>query len=125
MSISVCTGKLHRVWVTEAKLEYEGSITIDSALMAAAGMVPFQLVHINSLANAAPWETYIIPGKAKSGQICLNGCPARLFYPGDQVIIFALEQLTRAEAAKVEQRVVFVDKKNKPTRVMIKKANKL
>ena len=125
MSISVCTGKLHRVWVTEAKLEYEGSITIDSALMAAAGMVPFQLVHINSLANAAHWETYIIPGKAKSGQICLNGCPARLFYPGDQVIIFALEQLTRAEAAKVEQRVVFVDKKNKPTRVMIKKANKL
>jgi aspartate 1-decarboxylase len=125
MSISVCTGKLHRVWVTEAKLEYEGSITIDSALMAAAGMVPFQLVHINSLANAAHWETYIIPGKAKSGQICLNGCPARLFYPGDQVIIFALEQLTRAEAAKVEQRVVFVDKKNKPTRVLIKKANKL
>jgi aspartate 1-decarboxylase len=125
MSISVCTGKLHRVWVTEAKLEYEGSITIDSALMAAAGMVPFQLVHINSLANAAHWETYIIPGKAKSGQICLNGCPARLFYPGDKVIIFALEQLTRAEAAKVEQRVVFVDKKNKPTRVLIKKANKL
>ncbi len=125
MSISVCTGKLHRVWVTEAKLEYEGSITIDSALMAAAGMVPFQLVHINSLANAAHWETYIIPGKAKSGQICLNGCPARLFHPGDQVIIFALEQLTRAEAAKVEQRVVFVDKKNKPTRVLIKKAKEI
>jgi aspartate 1-decarboxylase len=125
MSISVCTGKLHRVWVTEAKLEYEGSITIDSALMKAAGMVPFQLVHINSLANAAHWETYIIPGKPKSGQICLNGCPARLFHPGDQVIIFALEQLTRQEAAKVEQRVVFVDKKNKPTRVLIKKANKV
>src|ERR1700679_2786175 len=124
MLITFCTGKLHRVHVTGARLDYEGSITIDSRLMAAAGIVPFQLLHINSMANAVHWETYAIPGKPGSGEICLNGCPARLFQPGDQVIVLSLEQMTREEAAKVEQRVVFVDSKNKPLRTEIKKAVK-
>jgi aspartate 1-decarboxylase len=124
MSITVCTGKLHCVHVTAAKLNYEGSITIDPVLMAAAGIVPFQLLHINSMANAVHWETYAIPGKPGSGEICLNGCPARLFQPGDQVIVLSLEQMTREEAANVEQRVVFVDGKNKPVRTEIKKAAK-
>jgi aspartate 1-decarboxylase len=123
MSITVCTGKLHRVHVTAAKLNYEGSITIDPVLMAAAGIVPFQLLHINSMANAVHWETYAIPGKPASGEICLNGCPARLFQPGDQVIILSLEQMTREEAAGIEQKVVFVDADNKPIRVEIKKAS--
>src|ERR1700722_2549099 len=124
MSITVCTGKLHCVHVTAAKLNYEGSITIDPVLMAAAGIVPFQLLHINSMANAVHWETYAIPGKPGSGEICLNGCPARLFQAGDQVIVLSLEQMTREEAAKVEQRVVFVDGRNKPVRTEIKKASK-
>ena len=64
MSITVCTGKLHRVRVTGARLDYEGSITIDPVLMEAAGIQPYQVVHINSLANAAHWETYVIPGEA-------------------------------------------------------------
>jgi aspartate 1-decarboxylase len=122
MSITVCTGKLHRVHVTGARLDYEGSITIDRALMAAAGIAPFQLLHINSMANAVHWETYAIPGAAGKGEILLNGCPARLFHPGDQVIILALEQLTRAEAAKVKQKVVHVDKRNQIVRTEIKKA---
>ena len=67
--------------------------------MEAADIVPFQLVHINSLANAVHWETYAIPGDP--GEIQLNGCPARLFQPGDKVIILSLEELTRQEAAKV------------------------
>jgi len=125
MSITVCTGKLHRVRVTAAKLDYEGSITIDPVLMKAAGIVPFQLLHINSMANAVHWETYAIPGKAASGEICLNGCPARLFQPGDEVIILSLEQMTRAEALKIEHRVVYVDTKNKPIRTEIKKTSKL
>ena len=125
MSITVCTGKLHRVRVTGAKLDYEGSITIDPILMEAAGIVPFQLLHINSMANAVHWETYAIPGKPASGEICLNGCPARLFQPGDEVIILSLEQITRAEAAKIEQRVVYVDAKNKPIRTEIKKTSKI
>jgi aspartate 1-decarboxylase len=120
MSITVCTGKLHRVRVTEARLDYEGSITIDPVLFEAAGIAPFQLVHINNMSNAVPWETYVIAGKRGSGEVCLNGCPARLFQPGDQVIVLGLEQLSRAEAAHVEQKVVHVDEKNKLVRVQIK-----
>jgi aspartate 1-decarboxylase len=121
MSITVCTGKLHRVTVTGARLDYEGSVTLDPALMAAAGIAPFQLVHINSLANAVHWETYAIPGAPNSGDVCLNGCPARLFQPGDQVIILSLEQLTRAEAAEIEHRVVHVDARNQVQRVKVKR----
>lgn len=120
MSITVCTGKLHRVRVTEARLDYEGSITIDPALMEAAGILPFQLVHINNMSNAVHWETYVIPGERNKGGICLNGCPARLFQPGDQVIVLALEQLSREEAAHIEQKVVHVDDTNKLLRVQIK-----
>jgi aspartate 1-decarboxylase len=77
------------------------------------------------MANAVHWETYAIPGKPASGEICLNGCPARLFQPGDEVIILSLEQITRAEAAKIEQRVVYVDAKNIPIRTEIKKTSKI
>jgi aspartate 1-decarboxylase len=121
MSITVCTGKLHCVKVTAARLDYEGSITIDPLLMEAAGIVPFQLLNINSMANAVHWETYAIPGKPGQGEICLNGCPARLFQPGDKVIILSLEQLTRQEAAGIEQKVVYVDEDNKQTRIEVKK----
>lgn len=120
MSITVCSGKLHRVRVTGAMLEYEGSVTIDPVLMEAAGIVPFQLLHINSMANAVHWETYAIPGERASGEICLNGCPARLFQPGDEVIILSLEQMTRAEAAEMKQKVVFVDSHNRPVQTVMK-----
>ncbi|HSX06799.1 MAG TPA: aspartate 1-decarboxylase [Candidatus Saccharimonadia bacterium] len=122
MSITVCTGKLHRVRVTEARLDYEGSITIDPTLMEAAGILPFQLVHINNMSNAVHWETYAIPGKRDGGGVCLNGCPARLFQPGDQVIILSLEQLSRKEATHIEQKVVHVDDDNKPIRVQVKRS---
>jgi aspartate 1-decarboxylase len=125
MSITVCTGKLHRVTVTDAKLDYEGSITLDPVLMKAAGMAPFQLVHINSLSNAVHWETYAIPGRPGSGEVCLNGCPARLFQPGDKVIILALEQLERAEAAEIEHRVVYVEAENRIKEVKIKRPEPL
>jgi len=121
MSITVCTGKLHCVKVTAARLDYEGSITIDPLLMEAAGIVPFQLLNINSMANAVHWETYAIPGERGQGEICLNGCPARLFQPGDKVIILSLEQMTRQEAAGVEQKVVYVDENNKQTKIEVKK----
>jgi aspartate 1-decarboxylase len=120
MSITVCTGKLHCVAVTAARLDYEGSITIGRDLMAAADIAPFQLVHINNMANAVHWETYAIPGS--DGEIQLNGCPARLFHAGDKVIVLSLEQMTREEAAKVKQKVVHVGPNNKITRVDIKDA---
>jgi len=121
MSILVCTGKLHRVHVTGAKLDYEGSITIDPLLMEASGIVPFQLVHINNMSNAAHWETYVIPGVQGEGEICLNGCPARIFQPGDEVIVLSLEQIERGEASRIEQKVVFVDSANKVVDVVIKR----
>ncbi len=121
MSITICTGKLHCVKVTAARLDYEGSITIDPLLMEAAGIVPFQLLNINSMANAVHWETYAIPGERGQGEICLNGCPARLFQPGDKVIILSLEQMTRQEAVGVEQKVVYVDENNKQTKIEVKK----
>lgn len=120
MAITVCTGKLHCVRVTAARLDYEGSITIGQDLMEAADIAPFQLVHINNMANAVHWETYAIPGK--DGEIQLNGCPARLFHTGDQVIVLSLEQMTRQEAAKVKQKVVHVGPNNKIVRVDIKEA---
>ena len=121
MSITVCTGKLHCVKVTAARLDYEGSITIGQNLMDAANIAPFQLVHINSMSNAVHWETYAIPGT--EGEIQLNGCPARLFHAGDKVIVLSLEQMTRQEAAKVKQKVVLVDANNKIRKVEIKKAS--
>ncbi len=120
MAITVCTGKLHCVQVTAARLDYEGSITIGRELMDAADIAPFQLVHINSMANAVHWETYAIPGSA--GEIQLNGCPARLFHAGDKVIILSLEQMSRAEAANVKQKVVHVGPNNTITKVEIKEA---
>jgi len=120
MSVTICTGKLHRARVTCARLDYEGSITIDPVLMKAAGIQPFQLVHVNSLSNAVHWETYVIPGTPGGGEICLNGCPARLFQPGDLVIILSLEQLSRQKAARIEHRVVYLDPENQVLRVEIK-----
>lgn len=120
MSLTICTGKLHRVRVTEARLDYEGSITIDPLLMEAAHILPFQLVHINNMRDATHWETYVISGVRGSGDICLNGCPAHLFYPGDEVIILSLEQMSRIEAQDVKHYVVHVDSKNQVSRVVVK-----
>ena len=121
-TLTICTGKLHRVYVTEACLDYRGSITIDPVLMEAANILPFQLVHINSMSNAVHWETYVIPGPRGKGDICLNGCPARLFQRGDQVIILSLEQMSREAAKTVEQKVVYVNEKNEITEVETKRA---
>lgn len=121
MLITMCTGKLHCARVTDANLNYQGSITIDAYLMRKAGILPFQMVHINNKSNAAHWETYAIPGKAKSGVICLNGGPARLFQPGDQVIILALADMTPQEAAAIKQTVIHVNEKNKITKIEVKK----
>jgi aspartate 1-decarboxylase len=121
MAITVCTGKLHCVQVTAARLDYEGSITIGKNLMDAAHIAPFQLVHINNMANAVHWETYAIPGS--TGEIQLNGCPARLFHAGDKVIILSLEQMSREEAANVKQKVVHVGPNNKITKIEIKEVH--
>lgn len=101
--------KIHRATVTDANLDYIGSITIDKELMDAVGLEAFELVHVNNLSNAAHWETYIIPGT--NGQIILNGPPSRLFQKGDLVVILGMVMLSPGDTSI--HRTVFVDNKNK------------
>jgi aspartate 1-decarboxylase len=117
MLVNVCIAKLHRATVTDADLNYVGSITIDEALIEAAGLTAGQIVTINNLSNAHSWRTYIVKGKKGKGEIILNGPPARLFYKGDIVIIFAEGWVTPEEAKKMSPTVVFMDDKNQITEI--------
>ena len=87
----MCKGKIHRATVTEADLNYVGSITIDAKLMKASNISPYEMIQVTSLRNATRWKTYALPAPEGSGKICLNGPPALLFEPGDIVIILSLD----------------------------------
>ncbi|MHC8516576.1 aspartate 1-decarboxylase [Sporosarcina sp. ITBMC105] len=110
--------KLHRATVTEANLNYVGSITIDRDLLDAAGMLPNEKVHIVNNNNGARFETYIIEGERGSGVICVNGAAARLVQPGDIVIIISYVYVTDQEAASHEPTVLLMDEKNRIQQVM-------
>lgn len=112
----ICKGKIHRATVTEASLDYVGSITIDSLLMKTANIHPYEMVQVTSLRNATRWKTYAIPAQEGSGKICLNGPPAHLFQPGDMVIILSLGLFEPEELKNLVPRVVFVDPHNRITR---------
>ena len=109
-------GKIHRATVTEANINYEGSITLDPTLMEAAGIVEFEQVHVLDIDNGARLVTYAIPGEPDSGVVCLNGAAARLVDPGDLVIILAYEQLTNEEALDHKPSLVYVDENNRIVR---------
>lgn len=109
MLIEVLKSKIHRVTVTEANLNYIGSITIDRDLMDAAGIIPGERVYIVDNNNGERFDTYAISGERGSGMICLNGAAARKVHPGDIVIIMAYAQLTPEEAAGFEPKVIFPD----------------
>lgn len=117
MLYTIMHGKIHRATVTEANLEYMGSVTIDSELMEMAGILPGERVQIVDNNNGARLETYTIAGALGSGVICLNGAAARLVQPGDKVIIMAYAQMTEEEARRCEPKVVMVDEANKPLKV--------
>ncbi len=117
MLVNVCIAKIHRATVTDADLNYVGSITIDETLLEAAGLVAGQMVTVNNVSNAVSWRTYIVKGKNGKGEIILNGPPARLFQKGDKVIILGEAWVAPAEAVKMSPTVVFVDDKNKITKV--------
>jgi len=104
--------KLHRATVTEANLNYVGSITIDRDLMEAADLWENERVQIVNNNNGARLETYVIPGERGSGVICLNGAAARLVQPGDQVIIISYAMMTNEEAKNYEPQVVILGEKN-------------
>ena len=113
MQIELLKCKIHRATVTDADLNYEGSITIDRALMDAAGILPFERVGILDINNGARFDTYVIEGAKYSGTICLNGAAARLVQKGDLVIIVSYVSLTPEEAKNWKPTVVRVDAENK------------
>ncbi len=113
MILNLLKSKIHCATVTEANLAYMGSITIDEALMEAAGILRNERVQVVDNNNGARLETYVIPGARGSGVICLNGAAARLAQPGDVVIIMAYALFPEAEARSYAPTVVMVDEKNR------------
>ena len=112
MILTMLKGKIHKATVTQAELNYMGSITIDKTLMEAAGIIENEKVQIVDNNNGARLETYVIPGTRNSGIICLNGAAARLVQPGDKVIIIAYAQMDEKEAKEYKPNVVFVNDDN-------------
>lgn len=113
MELIMLKSKLHRATVTEADLNYVGSVTIDGGLMDRAGLLEYEQVHIVNINNGARFETYAIRGEADSGIICLNGAAARQAQVGDKVIIMAYARMKPEEAAGFRPKVVFLDEGNR------------
>lgn len=113
-------GKIHRATVTDANLDYEGSITVDQKLMEAADIIQFEQVHIYNVSNGNRFETYCIEGPPGSGTICLNGAAARLVSRGDLVIIAAYGLMNAEEIKNHQPKLVYVDAQNR----IVKVANK-
>lgn len=117
MQYRMMSGKIHRATVTEANLNYVGSITIDQDLLDASGFLVNEMVQITNLANGEWWQTYTIAGPRGGGDICLNGPPARKFHPGDLVIIIGFRLYEASELDEYRPSVVFVDGQNRVTEV--------
>ena len=113
MTIEVLKSKIHCATVTEANLHYMGSITIDEALMDAAGLIAGERVYITNNMNGERFDTYIIKGHRGSGCLCLNGAAARTVQVGDVVIIMAYAQMSTEEARDFQPKVIFPDADNK------------
>lgn len=113
MLLTFLKSKIHRVTVTEANIDYVGSITIDEELMDAAGLSEYEQVTVANIDNGNRLETYVIKGARGAGQICLNGAAAMLFRAGDMAIIMAYAQVTPEEAKTLRPKIVFVDEKNR------------
>ncbi|MDR0700342.1 MAG: aspartate 1-decarboxylase [Tannerella sp.] len=109
MTIEVLKSKIHRVTVTEANLNYIGSVTIDEDLMDAANLIEFEKVHILDNNNGERFETYVIKGERGSGIICLNGAAARRVQPGDIIIIVSYAQMDSEDAKKFKPTIIFPD----------------
>lgn len=105
--------KIHRATVTEANVAYEGSITIDKALIEAADILPYEHVHVLDVDNGARLETYVIEGERNSGDICINGAAARLIFKGHKVIIVSYQTVSEADAVSIVPKLVYVDSKNR------------
>jgi len=113
MKRTMCKSKIHRATVTDANLDYEGSVTIDGALLDAADIREYEQVHVVNIANGARFETYAMRGEAESGDVVINGAAARLVQPGDMVIIFSYGSYDEEELEEFAPVFVFVDADNR------------
>ena len=114
MNRKMMKSKIHRATVTDAKLDYVGSITLDEELMRLADILPYEQVHVLDVNNGARFETYAIPGPAGGGDVCLNGAAARLVQPGDLVIVITYADYEASALEGHEPLVVHVDACNRP-----------
>jgi aspartate 1-decarboxylase len=112
MQIHLLKSKIHRAQVTAASLDYEGSLTIDAALMEQTGLVPYERILCGNLANGARFETYAIPGERGSGQIQLNGATAHLGKIGDRLTIMSYAMVEASEARRWQPRMIVLGEKN-------------
>ena len=117
MTYTMLKGKIHRAVDKQADLNYVGSITVDTELLEAAGIMEYELVQIVDVENGNRFETYTIAGEPGSGMICLNGAAARQVAVGDHVILMCYAQMTPEEVAAYHPTVVFVDDQNQVTGV--------
>ncbi|MBN1943201.1 MAG: aspartate 1-decarboxylase [Phycisphaerae bacterium] len=117
MLLKVLRAKIHRATITEACVDYVGSITIDRALLDASGLLPGECVLVADLTDGKRFETYVMEAPAGSGVICINGAAARLVDEGDKVIIMAFAYAESDEAKTLQPKIVLVDEKNKITEV--------
>ena len=113
MFVKLLKSKLHRATITDAKLHYPGSIEIDSALMEAAGILPYESVLVADLNNGSRLETYAVPAEADSGEVVVLGAAAQLVKPKDIIIILSFGYYTPDEAGKLKPKVVVLDENNK------------
>ena len=117
MTIKMLKAKIHRATVTQAELDYVGSSTVDMDLLEQAGILEYEKVQIVDVNNGSRFETYTIAGERGSGVMCLNGAAARMVQTGDKIILMAYAQVTPEEASELRPTVLFVDEKNKVTKV--------
>ncbi|WP_165173097.1 aspartate 1-decarboxylase [Adlercreutzia sp. ZJ242] len=117
MQLTMLKGKIHRATISQAELNYVGSITVDPELLSAADILEYEMVQVVDVSNGARFETYTIAGEPGSGMICVNGAAARLVQPGDTCIIMCYCQMSPDEARAHRPHVVFVDENNKPVEV--------
>lgn len=122
---TMCKSKIHRATVTDANLNYVGSITIDKELMEKADILPYEKVQVVNNNNGARLETYVIAGERGRGDVCLNGAAARLVQPGDKIIILSYAQYSSEELQNFMPKVVFVDEENRVIQVVSKELEAL
>lgn len=124
MMICMLKSKIHRATVTEANLNYVGSITIDEDLMDAVGIYENERVQIVNVNNGERFDTYVIKGERGKGDICLNGAAARLVHVGDKIIIMAYAYIDEKEAREMKPKVILVDEENKILDYLTEEAKK-